>query len=132
MQVPGFTHPVTDIYLDEILPLIGFQSSGSFRKSSSSQKNDPGKLSQAQQGLIDETIFDTFLNATEEAFDVLLEVCASSVLQISQKASCTWYLPSTQILLVRCGASYRQPYCKICKDKDLLIVVLYDKDSTTD
>ena len=78
MQVPGFTHPVTDVYLDEILPLIGFQSTGSFRGVSGQQKNKSPTLSEAQQSLIDHTIFDTFLDATEEAFDVLLEVCAYS------------------------------------------------------
>ena len=25
MQVPGFTHPVTDMYLEDILKLIGYQ-----------------------------------------------------------------------------------------------------------
>ena len=29
-QVPGFTHPVHDVYLDEILPLIDYKPQGRF------------------------------------------------------------------------------------------------------
>ena len=74
LQVPGFTHTVTDVYLDEILPLIGYQSSGSF---SDKHSNKPGKqadLSPEVQAAIDGAIFETFLDASEDSFDRLLEV----------------------------------------------------------
>ena len=82
--MPGFTHPVTDVYLDEILPLIGFQSTGRFKESSGSNRQTPPSLNTEQQARVDEAIFESFLNATEESYDHLLEVSARSLLKLSR------------------------------------------------
>lgn len=53
VQVPGFTHPVTDMYLEDILKLIGYQdallgnSAKSARPNGHAKSQHTGESSQA-------------------------------------------------------------------------------------
>ena len=71
--MPGFTHPVTDVYLDDILPLIGFQAAGRFAERPRAGDSKP-RLTAEEQANVDEALMQTFLDAKEGCFEDLLEV----------------------------------------------------------
>lgn len=81
MQVPGFTHPVTDVYLDDILPLIGHQVQGKFKEAAQPGSGEP-QLSSEDQAALDDAIFGSFVDASQSSFDNLLRVCTCSKLSI--------------------------------------------------
>ena len=84
-QVPGFTFPVQDIYLEEALALTGYQDAllgvrrDSGRRANGSEIN--GSRSQAvpsaQRAIVEEAIMNAFLHGNHYHFDMLLEVCTS-------------------------------------------------------
>jgi len=75
-QVPGFTHPVTDVLLDELLPMIGYRPPGNFWTPAPAAKPKIPRLSPEQQARLDEVIFNTFIKAGDADFQTLLEVIA--------------------------------------------------------
>ena len=77
--MPGFTHPVTDVYLDDILPLIGFQAAGRFAERPQAGDSKP-RLTAEEQANVDEALMQTFLDTQEGCFEDLLEVSPGSQL----------------------------------------------------
>ena len=71
IRVPGYTHPVADYHLEDILPAVGFGGGGGLGAASvrHAPTADPdGPEGQAMQA----AIMDAFLKGTDEAFDALL------------------------------------------------------------
>ncbi len=96
-QVPGFTYPVTDLYLEDVLALIGYQdrllgqggrqrghhhAGGQLRAgagqpragSQAGQQAAAAEVPQEQREEIEGAIMDAFLHGSDEHFDRLLEV----------------------------------------------------------
>lgn len=98
-QVPGFTHTVTDMYLEDVLRLIGYQDrllgraggGGQHGQHASGQRPGAGQprvasqagqqagaaaesVPQEQRAEIEGAIMDAFLHGGDEQFDRLLEV----------------------------------------------------------
>ena len=65
---------MTDVYLDDILPLIGYESKGKFQDKGPASNREPPSLTPEEQAAVDEAIFGAFLDASEASFDRLLEV----------------------------------------------------------
>ena len=70
--MPGFTHPVTDVYLDEILGIVGYASRT--RPSSTAAQQNGAHASLEVQGAVQEAIMNAFLTGSDDAFELLLEV----------------------------------------------------------
>ena len=71
IRVPGYTHPVADYHLEDILPAVGFGGGGGLGAASvrHAPTADPdGPEGQAMQA----AIMDAFLKGTDEAFDALM------------------------------------------------------------
>lgn len=86
LQVPGFTHPVTDMYLEDVLRLIGYQDAllaqqngGPARRGlPGNQQPAPSRadadILKEQREAIESAIMQAFLHGSDEHFDFLLEV----------------------------------------------------------
>lgn len=86
LQVPGFTHPVTDMYLEDVLRLIGYQDALLAQQNGGCAKTDfPGNqqpsasraradIPKGQREAIESAIMQAFLHGSDEHFDFLLEV----------------------------------------------------------
>ena len=71
---------MTDVYLEEILPIIGYKPAGRFAASSRAAASRSPTLSSERQAELDAAISDAFLRGTDEDFERLLEVCSSLTL----------------------------------------------------
>ena len=101
LQVPGFTHPVEDVYLEDVLSLIGYAdrllgrsrggagarampeqapahaASGRPQpKAKSQRKQQQQAVPQEQREVIEAAVMAAFLGGSDEDFDRLLEVRA--------------------------------------------------------
>ncbi len=86
LQVPGFTHPVTDMYLEDVLRLIGYQDAlvaqqhgdparrGLLDKQYMAPSKADADIPKEQRDAIESAIMQAFLHGTDEHFDFLLEV----------------------------------------------------------
>lgn len=74
LQVPGFTHPVTDVYLDEILPMIGYSPSGNFMRNDATSLKPVPKAGKEFQAQLDDALTGAFLDGSEASFRRLLQV----------------------------------------------------------
>lgn len=92
VRVPGFTHPVQDFYLEDILKLTGYQAatvaeyetrhgvsvaSVSGVAGGQSAASD-GAISNAERDRVEAAIEAAFRTGSDEAFDVLLEVTGAA------------------------------------------------------
>ena len=69
IRVPGYTHPVADYYLEDILPLVGYGSKGGagrLRTATADPDSPEGVAVQA-------AVMRAFLEGTDDAFDALLD-----------------------------------------------------------
>lgn len=88
LQVPGFTYPVKDMYLEDVLKHIGYQDavlaqqnggsarSGNHRHGEGRSRagNALAELAKDQREGIESAIMQAFLHGDDEHFDHLLEV----------------------------------------------------------
>ncbi|CAL5229490.1 g12825 [Coccomyxa viridis] len=92
IQVPGFTHPVTDMYLEDILKLIGYQDAllgipaKPARLNGHSKPQHAGKapivaVPPEQRQAIEDAIMAAFLAGTDDNFDKLLEVTGAILIE---------------------------------------------------
>jgi hypothetical protein len=79
-QVPGFTHPVTDLYLEDILGTLGYPGASNPGASSGTRAPAPRRLAPvpaAKQAAIHEAIMQAFLRGDDAGFDALMDVRTS-------------------------------------------------------
>jgi len=84
VQVPGFTYPVTDMYLEDVLRLIGYQDALlgdsarrihlSAQRPAQSKTEEQTQIPKEQREAIESAIMQAFLHGSDEHFDHLLDV----------------------------------------------------------
>ncbi|KAA6424000.1 MAG: putative ATP-dependent RNA helicase DHX36-like [Trebouxia sp. A1-2] len=78
IQVPGYTYPVQDFYLEDVLKFIGYKASDNYTQDSHDIKLSNGEatapLTGQQKGVIEQAIMDAFLKGDEGSWERLLEV----------------------------------------------------------
>eukprot|EP00873_Tetraselmis_striata_P025125 jgi/Tetstr1/445389/TSEL_033175.t1 len=72
IDIPGFTHPVSDFYLEDILRISGHHMKLA-QGSAKSAKGKGKQLPEAERHSLDEAIMGAFLHGSDDAFDALLE-----------------------------------------------------------
>ncbi|BDA50474.1 3'-5' RNA helicase YTHDC2 [Coccomyxa sp. Obi] len=100
IEVPGFTHPVTDMYLEDVLRLIGYQDAllgqhngGPGRRGPPGiQQPAPGKaaadIPKEQREAIESAIMQAFLHGSDEHFDFLLEMTGANSMDEADASGC--------------------------------------------
>lgn len=80
LQVPGFTHPVRDVYLDDVLGMVGYSGNTQGGRAGAQQKHK-APIAPEVQAEVEAAIMDAFLTGGDAAFQRLVEVsvrCALS------------------------------------------------------
>ena len=93
VQVPGFTHPVTDVYLDEVLGMVGYAphlGAGSNGAGGRHTARAAHLAPEAQQ-VIQDAIMQAFLDGSDASFEDLLEV-GSSLFSSDHGSACPFVL----------------------------------------
>ncbi|KAL0045428.1 hypothetical protein WJX82_006305 [Trebouxia sp. C0006] len=74
IQVPGYTYPVQDFYLEDVLKFIGYKAPDNYTPDSHDSRLSNAPLSAQQKGVIEQAIMDAFLKGEEGSWERLLEV----------------------------------------------------------
>ncbi|KAK9807916.1 hypothetical protein WJX73_001801 [Symbiochloris irregularis] len=77
VEVPGFTHPVTDVYLDDVLGMVGYSHRAQGRKSGGHQKRK-APISPEAQAEVEAAIMDAFLTGSDASFQRLVEATGAA------------------------------------------------------
>lgn len=80
VQVPGFTHPVQDLYLEDVLSSLGYGEAvqnGAMNRNGAGLPSKRVKLGRERLVAIQEAIKSAFVEGGDEHFDALMEVRAA-------------------------------------------------------
>jgi ATP-dependent RNA helicase DHX36 len=86
VKVPGFTHPVKDYYLEDILKLTGYTVISELDSRNCGEESS-FRLETRRRREIESAIEKAFINGTDEEFEALLEITGAEEFQTDYQAN---------------------------------------------